>query len=103
MKTVRIKETQVAWLLLLPIFVYFLIFQAFPIIFGIGIAFFDWVGVVATPEFVGIQNFISFFHDSMYLKALWNSFYIGLIVMSVNVIFGLFGALLLNSPIPGGR
>jgi ABC-type sugar transport system permease subunit len=101
MKRVRAKETQVAWLLLLPIFVYFLIFQAFPIVFGIGIAFFDWVGVVATPEFVGIQNFISFFHDSMYLKALWNSFYIGLIVMSVNVIFGLFGALLLNSPIPG--
>ena len=95
------KENRIAWLLLAPILLYFLVFQAFPVLFGIFIGFVKWVGVGAAPKFAGLTNFVRFFSDPFYLKTLWNSFYIGLIVMFFNVIVGFIGAALLNDPIPG--
>lgn len=101
MKTLRAKENLVAWLLLLPIFLYYIVFQAFPIVFGASIGFFHWVGVSSKPVFAGLRNFVSFFQDPLYLGTLWNAFYIGLIVMAINIILGMAGALLLNGSIRG--
>lgn len=99
--SLAMNENKVAWLLLTPILIYFLLFQAFPIAFGVVISFTRWVGVRATPTFAGLGNFVRFFTDPYYVRTLWNAFYIGAIVMSFNVTIGFMGALLLNAPIAG--
>jgi ABC-type sugar transport system permease subunit len=94
-------ENRLAWLLLAPILLYFLVFQAFPVLFGFFIGFVNWVGVTTKPKFAGINNFVRFFTDPFYLKTLWNSFYIGFIVMFFNVTIGFIGALLLSDSLRG--
>lgn len=88
-------------MLLFPIFLYFFIFNAFPIAFGVSMSFFHWVGVSSKPVFAGLANFVRFFQDPFYLKTLWNALYIGVIIMGINTVLGLGGALLLNAPIKG--
>jgi multiple sugar transport system permease protein len=90
-----------AWLLLSPILLYFLVFQAFPILFGVFIGFVNWIGVSSRPKFAGLSNFVRFFTDTFYLKTLLNSFYIGIIVMFFNVTIGFAGAYMLTNPLRG--
>ena len=97
----RHREGVTAWLLIGPILVYFSIFQAFPIVFGFLLGFFRWIGVNETPRFCGLANYWKFFTEPMYLLALWRAFYIGSLVMVVNISVGFGGALLLNLPIRG--
>lgn len=95
------KESRLAWMLLGPILLYFLLFQAFPIVFGLGIGFTNWIGVTSRPTFAGLSNFTRFFSDPFYLRTLWNALYMGLLVMFVNVTVGFAGAVLLNAPMKG--
>lgn len=95
------KNNKLAWLLLGPFAVYFIIFLGFPTGFALILGFLDWVGVDSKPRFAGINNFIRFFTDETYLKVLANSFLIGSLLMIINVTCGLLGALLLNSKIKG--
>ena len=95
------RENRTAWLLLTPILVYFIAFQAFPAFFSLITSFTDWIGVNSRPRFNGLQNYIKFFTDTMYLRALWNAFYIGVLVMTANIVLGLLGALLLDRPMAG--
>ena len=92
------RESRIAWLLLSPILLYILIFQLLPTLSGFVLGFTNWIGVFQRPTFAGVKNFVRFIHDPMYMHALWNAFYIGVIAMVVNVSLGLIGALLLNVP-----
>ena len=100
-KSLEMNENRVAWLLLAPILLYFVVFQGFPIAFGILIGFTNWVGVRTAPTFAGLSNFVRFFTDPFYLRTLWNAFYIGALVMFFNVTIGFMGAYLLNAPMRG--
>ncbi len=95
------KENRLAWMLIGPILLYFALFQGFPIVFGLGIGFTNWVGVTSRPTFAGLRNFVRFFQDPIYLGTLWNAFYIGALVMFFNVTIGFAGAYLLNTPMKG--
>jgi len=95
------RENRTAWLLLGPIVLYLIIFQIIPVLAGFALGFMNWVGVFTKPTFAGFNNFVRFFEDPLYITTLWNAFYIGVIAMSVNIIIGLVGALLLNMPISG--
>lgn len=95
------KENRLAWMLIGPILLYFILFQGFPIVFGLGIGFTNWVGVTSRPTFAGLRNFVRFFQDPIYLGTLWNAFYIGALVMFFNVTIGFAGAYLLNTPMRG--
>ena len=95
------REGVTAWLLLGPILFYFLVLQGFPVGIGFLLGFFRWIGVTTTPKFCGLANYLAFFTDPIYLADLWQAFYIGSLVMVVNIGVGFGGALLLNLPIRG--
>ena len=61
-----------AWMLMGPLVVYFLIFSGFPVAFALVLGFLKWVGITVTPVFAGIANFKRVLTDKMYLTALWN-------------------------------
>ena len=86
------KSNRMAWMLMGPLVVYFLIFSGFPVAFALLLGFLKWVGITVTPTFAGIANFKRVLTDKMYLTALWNSFFIGGLLMCVNIVLGFFGA-----------
>lgn len=95
------KSNRMAWMLMGPLVVYFLIFSGFPVAFALVLGFLKWVGITATPVFAGIANFKRVLTDKIYLTALWNSFFIGGLLMCVNIVLGFFGAFFLNMKIKG--
>ncbi|WP_308635443.1 carbohydrate ABC transporter permease [Paenibacillus silvisoli] len=74
-------EMALGLLFVLPAALFCILFDWYPTIDGIIMAFYDWNGYDA-PIFVGIQNFIDLFaHDELFLKSMKN--------MSIFVIGGL--------------
>lgn len=52
-------------------------------------------------EFIGLDNFVAFFHDPMLKKSFVNTFIFGIVTTALKMIFGLALALLLVNPIFG--
>ena len=60
------NDAIVAAIILTPMLVWWMIACGFPLLFGVVLGFFEMKGVVATPRFVGLDNFIAFFNiDSL--------------------------------------
>ncbi len=84
----QIKRDKWMYLLLLPGFLYFIVFKIVPM-WGILISFKDYgatskfFGAAFTQDWVGIGNFKSFFLDSSFLQLLRNT----LIISGMNIVF----------------
>lgn len=85
------------YLLFLPVFVYFIIFNYLPM-FGIVMAFQDFNAVKGFfgSQFVGLQNFRDFFSNPAFFQILRNTLVISLLGLSVGMITSIGFALLLN-------
>lgn len=97
-KTMR----QILWALLFlgPNLGLFLLFTAFPIVFGLGISFFEW-NIVEAPRFVGAGNYQRFFfEDPLTSKVVANSIYYVLAALPISIVLPLFLAVLLNQKLP---
>lgn len=81
---VRLYKYRWMYLMYLPVFLVFLIFDYIPMV-GIVISFFDYTPFSVTPEFIGFDNFTRLFKSDIF----WRSFNNTLIISSVNIILGL--------------
>lgn len=66
-------------------------------------SFFEWKGISANKTFVGFNNYVSVFHDSMFWNALKNNLILVLTSICVQLPGGLMLALLVNSKIKGTK
>lgn len=78
-----------------PAVLLFSVFFIYPLCRGIGISLTDYNGI-AQPKFIGLKNFIYFFHDDRALKDIANTLQFGLISAVLLNVFGLIYALLLD-------
>lgn len=101
----KTKENITGWLFVLPLVVYFLVFQLAPMIIAAVISFTEWN--MRTPmKFVGIQNYI---HLLTNYKGLYDDFWPSLVVtlkyivltVPISVVLVLVVAALLNSKVKG--
>jgi len=97
----RVKLGNFAPLLyLVPFLVFFVIFQIYPIFYGIYVSTTKW-DLVTPPKFVGLANYIALGKDTLFWTALRNTlFFVGLNA-PLAVIVPLSLAMLVNNPIPG--
>ncbi|WP_219469528.1 carbohydrate ABC transporter permease [Nonomuraea rhizosphaerae] len=74
----------------------YLVYVIAPYIQAFYIAMTDWRGVTATPNFVGLDNFVRLFGDGTFWKAVTHN--IGLLVLLplITIVIALFFAFLLN-------
>ncbi|MEA2524556.1 MAG: multiple sugar transport system permease protein [Thermomicrobiales bacterium] len=85
---------------LAPNLILFLVFFAYPIVYGLYISLFDWK-IIGPKKWVGIGNYVDFFGDDLTRKLLWNSIYyvvgstVPLILLSLGI------ATLLNTVVYG--
>ena len=97
---VRGKGLDGVFWFLLPYFSLFLVFFLIPAITIVPMSFTRW-SIVGTPQFIGIQNFISLFKDKFVWKALGNTFYYTIGVTLVLTILSMLLAILLNQKLRG--
>lgn len=83
-----------------PAVIVFFIFTLLPLIVGFWLSFVDWDGIAAI-RWVGVQNYIGVFHDSIFWQAIeHNAIYaVGTVVGKVGLALVL--AVLLNQALPG--
>ncbi|MGH2560075.1 MAG: carbohydrate ABC transporter permease [Thermomicrobiales bacterium] len=83
-----------------PNLVLFLVFFAYPIVYGAYISLFDWK-IIGAKEWLGVQNYIDFFKDDLTPKLLWNSIYYVVGSTVPLLVLALLSAVLLNAVVTG--
>ena len=67
------SESRTAFLLMLPVLVFFLVFQYYPILKSVAISFAEFGLLRRASPFVGLENYVRQFQDPLFLTALWNT------------------------------
>lgn len=98
--TMKHSEGRAAFLFLLPNIVGFLLFSMIPTVASFGISFLDW-GLLNSPSFVGLANYIELMTDDVFWLALKNTAYYSFIKVPLNLIISLLLAVLLNKQLHG--
>ena len=86
-----------------PFLTAYRLFMLFPMLYSFYLSLFEYNGIVE-KHFVGFSNYINLFtKDKLFLKSLFNTVFIMLISLPVNLILGLVVAYLLFSLVRGRR
>lgn len=84
-----------------PMFIGFVLFSIYPIFWVLRWAFFNYNGY-ATPEFIGLDNFVrAFTNDASYWESVGNTFTIAGLKMLIEIPLSLVLAVLLNNKVKG--
>jgi len=97
-----VKRSRVPYIFLIPFFLSFAIFWAFPLGFAFYISFTSWEfrPPLFGGKWVGLQNYVEAFGDRYWLEALQHSF-IYVLYEPICIFIGLILALALNTAIKG--
>jgi len=94
------KRAVEGWLFVSPFLLGFALFFAGPMLFAAYISLTDWP-ILATPKFVGLQNFRNMLTDDAFWHSLRVTAYYTLFSVPLNLVAGLALAMLLNQKIRG--
>lgn len=78
------------------------IFLIYPIAFVIYVSFHKW-GILGTPQFVGLDNYLTIFKDKNFWQAVLNTVYYGVLAVPSQIALGLLLAVLVNKKNIFGR
>ena len=79
------SESIVGLIFILPTISIFLVFLYYPFFNGIRISFFEYTGIGAIDEFVGLENYFQILTDKHFLKSIINT--IILIIVNIIVVY----------------
>lgn len=98
------NQVSAGWLFLLPLIIYFVVFQLLPMALSFGISFTEW-NLRSTPTWVGFDNYKNLLFDEVMYPMFWPSLWITLkyIVFSVPgaLAISLILAAMLNANVKG--
>ena len=97
----RHRETVVAYLLLAPALLLFLLFSAGPLIGSFALSLFQW-DLFTPAKFIGLGNFVTLFTDKVALASIVNTFIFTFWSLVLHIGLGLLLALAVNRAIPEG-
>ena len=89
----------VPYLYIFPNMVLFLVFMIIPIFMSFYYSTVKWNGL-GSPQFIGLDNYLYIFKDSVFLRSIFNTFYYTLVTVPLLMVLSLFFAVLLNHKIP---
>ncbi len=90
-------EQRLGWKLAMPAFVIMLLVTAYPILQAIWNGFFSYrLTDPSNREFVGLQNYIVSFSDSIFWSAMWMTVLVTIITVVVELFFGFIIALVMH-------
>ena len=75
-------------LLLVPTILYLLAFSLFPLVYSLGISFFDWSQQTRTFTFVGLENYQALLSDAVFLQSIGNTAILVGLGVTIQVLLG---------------
>lgn len=103
MKHQHLRKNSWKFWFLFPAVLLFMVTVGEPFIRGFIYTFTNWDGVAPKLNFIGLDNYIKFFHDPSILLPMKNSFLYTIITVIVNNTVGLMLALLINQKFRGTK
>ena len=97
--SVKVNKKIFPYLIILPSFLILLVFTIYPIFHAFRISFFEW-GLIDTPTYIGLNNYIDMFKDFRFYRSLLNTIYYTLSV-PIKMVLGFFFAYLLSRKLKG--
>ena len=91
----RRDETLTAFALVLPAFIGFLVFYAWPTLRAIEISFTDW-NLLRAPKFIGFDNYVRMIEDGKFWNGMKLSAYYVLLNIPMQIVLGLFLAVAMD-------
>ncbi len=98
--TVKKKMVLTAYLFILPVLAFNLLFRVAPIFMSLNLSFTDYDGFTS-PNFVGFENYLNLFSQSEFWQSMLRTFQFAFEVIPLNMIISLFLALIVNDKIKG--
>lgn len=96
------SDTRVAWLFILPGAIFLLLTIVVPFVFAIVFSFTNQRLISPLPtRFVGFDNYVDLFTDSLFWKSLWNNARFALFVVPFQTAFALLLAVLVDQKVRG--
>ena len=95
LSSTRRAETLTGWALVLPAFIGFALFYAWPTLRAIQISFTDW-NLLREPRFVGFDNYVQLLQDDKFWHGMKLSAYYVLLNIPLQIVFGLFLAVAMD-------
>ncbi len=89
------RHAREAWLILIPVLIYYAIFAVFPVVANTYMSFMEWNGITGIPTWVGLENYRRYFYPP-YPQIVFNTALFAFVSMAVQVVLGFGIALLLN-------
>ena len=101
-RTLRARQTRLAWLLLLPSLTVVGIVALYPLGKTVYQSFTDqeFLGLEPT-HWVGLQNYRDLLHDTLFRDSIWTTIKFTLITVSIELVLGMIVALVVNSNFKG--
>ena len=95
------RDIRDGYLFLLPNICGFLLFTAFPVVFSLGLSFFNWK-ILTPAQFVRIDNFKTMFTgDPQFVKSLLNTLEFVVLYLPLNIVISLLLAQALSGALKG--
>ncbi|PPA70818.1 carbohydrate ABC transporter permease [Jeotgalibacillus proteolyticus] len=98
----KLKNALTIGLFVSPALLVYALYVIYPILATLNYSFYDWNGS-SVGTYIGLQNYVQLFNDSIFWTALLNNTWITLTSVFVQIPLGLIMALMLFAPIKGIR
>ncbi|MCL4516154.1 MAG: sugar ABC transporter permease [Firmicutes bacterium] len=100
----KARDNRIAFLLLSPAAVIFIVFFVYPNLEVLYLSFFNWAGISPQKAFIGLQNYQKLFtQDPVFARALLNTFIVAAQSIVVQIPVALALAVALNRRLRGGN
>lgn len=98
---IHVKERHKGWFLILPTLIIMAVFTVYPLAEGLRLAFTNMHLLRRTSDFVGLANFERLLSDEVFWLSLRHSIELTVVVVVLQLVFGLILALAMNQDLPG--
>ena len=100
MSSIARREAREGYLFIAPWLLGLLAFTLIPVIASFAFSFTAWQ-ITAPPKWIGLSNYEELFQDPLMFKSLYNTLYLALFGVPLNLLVGLLIALIMNQEIMG--
>ncbi|WP_375535919.1 carbohydrate ABC transporter permease [Alteribacillus sp. HJP-4] len=98
----RVNKGNYGYFFVAPFFIVFLLFGLYPILYSFYLSLTNWDGL-NNPEFIGLANYSRAFVDPLFLKSLFNTFFIWSVSVIPQLTISLILAVILNNRFLKGK
>lgn len=90
------KNSRFVAAVLVPGFLFLFIFTAFPVVYGLGISFFDYNPASTHNLFIGLENYKRLVKDPVFWQAVKNTIFFSVTAVAANIVITLFLAKIIS-------